>query len=137
MKVYLAAPYQMKDIIKARSVELQALGITTTSSWVDEPEKPTIQVHEVSPELDRKYADRDVCDVRAADLLIFQGDPTKTIIRAGRHVEFGIAVERQMPIFVVGEDHENIFHYIRRVKHFSDWDAVKLALQGFKIAFER
>ena len=136
LKVYLAAPYQMKELIRDRTLELQTLGINVTSSWVNEPEKPTIEVHEVAPQTNRLYAQRDVVDVRNANLLIFQDDPTKKIVRAGRHVEFGIAIAYRMPIFVVGEEHENIFHHLPRVKHFKEWPTVVCALQGFKLGFE-
>ena len=51
LKVYLAAPYQMKELIRDRTLELQTLGINVTSSWVNEPEKPTIEVHEVAPQI--------------------------------------------------------------------------------------
>jgi nucleoside 2-deoxyribosyltransferase len=126
LKVYLAAPYSMKDTIKQRAMELEANGITSTASWVNEPHKPTTQMAELTPAEHEVYAIQDVVDVRAADILVFHTDPTKTIVRAGRHVEFGIAIgiglTRLMPIFVVGLDAENIFHYLPAVRHFATWE---------------
>ena len=129
LKVYLAAPYSMKDAILARATELRAAGITVTSSWLTEPHKPTTQMADLTPAEHRTYAIQDVKDVLAADVLVFQTDETKTIIRAGRHVEFGIAIgighTRPMPIFVVGEEFENIFHHLPQVTHFKSWEPLR------------
>jgi nucleoside 2-deoxyribosyltransferase len=129
LKVYLAAPYSMKDVIKARAEELRAAGVEVTSSWLDEPHAPNTQMHEVTPAEHRQYALQDVKDVAAANVVVFHTDPTKTLIRAGRHVEFGIAVglglSRALPIFVVGDERENIFHYLPQVTHFYSWESVK------------
>ena len=139
MKVYIAAPYSMKDTIKERAAELNALGIIVTSSWLNEPHKPTTQMSELPHEVHQKYAVQDVLDVAAAEIIVFHTDPTKTIVRAGRHVEFGIAVgiglTRQMDIFVVGEDRENIFHHLPQVRHFATWEAAKNALAAYYIRF--
>lgn len=129
LKVYLAAPYVMKNEIIQRALELRAAGVTVTSSWLNEPHKPTTQMHELTHEEHQTYAIQDVNDVWAADVLVFQTDPTKTLIRAGRHVEFGIAIgiarTRPMPIFVIGDDRENIFHHLPQVTHFSSWGPLR------------
>jgi hypothetical protein len=92
-------------------------------------------MHELTHEEHQGYARQDVLDVAAADVFIFQTDPTKTIVRAGRHVEFGIAVgialTRTMPIYVVGEDYENIFHHLPQVTHFATWEEAMAALGTF------
>lgn len=139
LKVYLAAPYQMKEIIKARAKELRTAGIIVTSSWLNEPHKPTAGPEDLTYKQNQNYALQDVDDVRDADILVFQGDETKTIVRAGRHVEFGIAIgialERgYMPIWVVGQDRENIFHFLPQVKHFGSWEEVKNELMGVTAA---
>jgi len=139
MNVYLAAPYSMKDIIAERATDLTDAGITCTSTWVTEPHKPTVQMAELEPAQHEFYAEQDVRDVARADVLVFHTDPTKTIVRAGRHVEFGIFIglhanydgSIREPIFVVGEEHENIFHYLPNVRHFANWEA---ALNAIKIA---
>ena len=125
MKVYLAGPYQHKDKIKAYATELRSGGVTVTSSWLEEPHKPTTQMHELTHEEHQAYAIQDIKDVRAAKVLVFFIDPTKIIVRAGRHVEFGIALERRMPIFVIGTDRENIFHHAPGVMHFDSWEKVR------------
>lgn len=133
MKVYLAAPYPMKDQINEYAAQLRALGIIVTSSWLDEPHKPTTQMHELTHEEHLVYAEQDVLDVFAADAMMFFTDPTKTIVRAGRHVEFGmvIAINKlrgEMPIFVVGTEYENIFHHLPNVHHFATWEDAILAV---------
>lgn len=128
LKVYLAAPYSWKEQMQAYRTELNDMNVEVTSRWLDEPHKPTTQIGDLEPPDFQKYAIQDVNDVRYADVLIFFTDPTKTIVRGGRHVEFGIALERGMDIYVLGP-HENIFHYLANVTHFENWDQLKNALQ--------
>ena len=130
MKVYLAAPYSMKDAIKERARELLECGITVTSTWLNEPHAPNTQMGELTHKQHQKYALQDIDDVVAADMLVFQTDPTKTIVRGGRHVEFGIAVAFHKPIWVVGEEYENIFHHLNLVTHFKSWEDLKTALRA-------
>lgn len=132
MKVYLASPYSQKEQMKIYAAELRAGDVICTASWLDEPHSPATQLSEVSPEDNKKYAIQDIKDVQAADILVFFADSTKTIVRAGRHVEFGIAVQRRIPIYVIG-GYENIFHFLPRVIHFTKWELVRdmlIALQG-------
>lgn len=127
MKVYLAAPYSAKDQITQYAAQLKDLGVGVTSSWLDEPHKPTTQMHELTHEEHLVYAEQDVLDVCAADAMVFFTDPTKTIVRAGRHVEFGMVVilnklRGPMPIYVIGPEYENIFHHLPNVRHFENWE---------------
>ena len=125
MKVYLAAPYQQKDQINIYAAQLRAGGVEVTSSWLDETHKPTVQMHELTSAEHLEYAVRDVADIRKAKIFVLFTDPTKTVFRAGRHVEFGIAVERGMPIYVVGAEFENIFHHLPKVLHFTEWSDLR------------
>jgi nucleoside 2-deoxyribosyltransferase len=124
MNVYLAAPYSMKDTIRERAAELRRLGITVTSSWIDEPHKPSTQMHELSHEEHQKYAKQDIDDIVHADIFVFHTDPTGTIVRGGRHVEFGMALMHGIPVLVVGMEYENIFHHCSKVHHFASWTEV-------------
>jgi len=125
LKVYLAAPFSTKDRMNTYAAELRAGGVTVTSSWLDEPFKPQVQMVDLTHEEHQKYAIQDIKDVRAAKVMVFFTDPTKQIVRAGRHVEFGIAIERRMPIFVIGTERENIFHHAPGVMHFKSWEEVR------------
>lgn len=131
MKVYLAAPYSTKEYVTACAQELRDLGIIVTSSWLNEPHAPGTQMSELTPELHQKYAMRDEIDVREADVFVFFTDPTGTIVRGGRHVEFGMAVILGKPICVVGNQHENIFHFLPNVFHFENWETAKTRLRDF------
>ncbi len=132
MKVYLAAPYQMKDTISKRAAELRELGIEVTSQWLDETHRANVQLQDLAPKDHQYYALRDVADLADADVFVLQPDSTETIKRQGRTVEMGIAVGiglyRSYPVFVIGESEQNIFHYLPQVYHFPDWEATKARL---------
>ena len=130
MKVYLAAPYSYKEQMRVYRDELQKEGIEVTSRWLDEENNPATQLSDVTFEYKRKHSTQDAQDVAKADALIFFTDPTKTIVRAGRHVEFGMAIAYNIPIFVVG-DYENIFHYLETVSHYETWEQLKNVLIDF------
>ena len=131
MNVYIAAPYRMKELIKERAAELRAGGVVVTSTWIDEPHKPSTQMQDLTHEEHQAYAVQDVKDVMAADILLLHTDPTKSIVRQGRTVEMGIfvgrraATHRALPIFVVGLEYENIFHHLPQVTHFATWEEVR------------
>ena len=124
MRIYLAAPYSQKEQMQRYAAELQANDIIVTSSWLAKPHAPETQMKDLTSDQHRAYAMQDIKDVQAADILVFFTDQTKTIVRGGRHVEFGIAVQRRIPIYVIG-DFENIFHYLPRVIHFKKWATVR------------
>src|SRR5215831_1650625 len=108
MRVYIAAPYSCKESARIYALEFIKCGIEITSRWLEEPEAPSVQLKDVSTETLRRYAQQDIEDVLAADLLVFLTDETKSLIRAGRHVEFGVALGKRIPIYVLGEP-ENLF----------------------------
>jgi hypothetical protein len=120
----------MKDTIAKEAAELEAAGFICTSSWVKEPHKPTTQMHELTHDEHLTYAVQDVRDITSAHAFVFHTDPTKTIVRGGRHVEFGIAVAmNDVPIYVVGMEEENIFHHLPQVTHFQTWEQVLAQLK--------
>jgi len=125
LKAYLAAPYVRKEQIREYAAELRAGNVVVTSTWLNEPHSPTTLTNELTPESNRQYAIQDVKDVYAANLLVFFTDPTGEIVRGGRHLEFGIALARRIPIFVVGKEMENIFHHMPGVLHFDSWEVVR------------
>ena len=129
MRVYLAAPYSEKELMKSYAERLRVAGIGVTSSWIEEPHAPKTQLHELSPVEHRRYAKRDLSDIDDADKLILFTDPTKAVIRAGRYVEFGFALALNKPIWVVGMEYENIFHYLGGITRFANWDDAFRALK--------
>lgn len=142
MKIYIAAPYTRKAEMTVYAETLRARGIEVTSSWLDEPHEPTIQMPDLPHENHLQYALNDIQDILDADAMIFFTDPTKTIVRAGRHVEFGMVLfwnalcpDLPMPIFVVGLEFENIFHHCPNVRHYEDWDLTLDAVCRFAVEF--
>ena len=105
MKVYIAAPYELRDHAISVMHHLEALGHEVTSSWlkgVDQNDDAT--------------ARKDLADVRSADLLLlinpaeYAGKGT-----GGRHVEVGYALALEIPVVIVGV-RSNIFYYLQRVR---------------------
>lgn len=115
MRVYLAAAYRRADEIRQIALRLGVLGIETTSRWVYGWGVGNPRRHEV--------AMGDLEDIRRANLLLFFAeDETAGYMSGGRHVEFGIAIERGMRIHVIGKP-ENLFHQLRGVLCFSNLDS--------------
>lgn len=143
MKVYIAAPYSRKEEMNVYAAKLRELGIEVTSRWLNEPHKSSIQMPDLTHEQHLEYAMQDVNDIMDSDAMVFFTDPTKTILRAGRHVEFGMVLalnhmltEDPLPIFVVGLEFENIFHHMPNVSHFQEWDLALDAVCRFAIKFD-
>ena len=129
MHIYIAARYALKNEITKVALDLEAAGHTVISDWHQEKHATDVKVQELSEETNQRYAYKDLLQVRGADAMLFFAEhPDTPTVRGGRHVEFGIAIERGIPIFVVGHQ-ENIFHYLNggRVRHY---DTVEEAIQG-------
>jgi nucleoside 2-deoxyribosyltransferase len=140
MKVYLAAPYSKKDQINQYAAELRAGGVIVTSTWLDEPHKPTTQMADLTHEAHQAYAVQDVKDVAAAEILVLWTDPTRSIVRQGRTAELGMVIglnvvrKKRVPVFVVGLEDENIFHHCPEVSHFDSWEVVRDMLLAMTFA---
>jgi nucleoside 2-deoxyribosyltransferase len=133
VKIYLAAPFSWKDQMNIYASELRELGMEVTSRWLEEPHASTTQLSELEEEQHSFYAKQDCQDISNADVLVFFSDPSKTIVRGGRHVEFGIALALGMPVVVIGEK-ENIFHYSAGITHCENWTQAKNILTAFSVS---
>jgi nucleoside 2-deoxyribosyltransferase len=125
MLVYLAGPYAWKHYIKVHAEQLEAIGVGVTSSWLEEKHSPTTALAELPDDMNTKYALADLRDIDRADAFVLFAVPAHVpaIPRAGRHVEFGYALAKGLPIYVVGPERENIFHYLPgKVHHFDTWN---------------
>lgn len=132
MKVYLAAPYGSRDTIRTYAAELREVGITVTSSWLNEQ-------HEINPgtegaatalsdEQVSQHAQTDIREVRNSDLLVlFTAAAVGVEGGGGRHVETGVALALRKPVLIVGEP-ENVFHRTTGVFAFPDWHAALIDL---------
>lgn len=122
MNIYLAAQYHRKDEINKYAHALRSAGIHVTSTWLEEPHDPNIEMSELPEILNAKYAAQDLLDIDDANMLVFFSvSDTELTRRGGRHVEFGYALGTGKPILVVGP-RENIFHYKPEVSHVASWD---------------
>lgn len=105
MKVYIAAPYPIRDYAIWVMHQLEARGYEVTSRWLKAPD-----------ELADEHARKDLADVDAADILLALNPPDwHNAGTGGRHVEFGYAVARGKQIVLWGAK-SNIFHYLSDVK---------------------
>lgn len=105
MKVYIAAPYELRDFAIAAMKALEARDIEVTSSWL----------RHLDEEGD-KYARIDLADVaRAEVLLAVNPEEFRRSGTGGRHVEFGYAVALNKRIFILGV-RTNIFHHLSDVR---------------------
>lgn len=107
MKIYLAARYSQHPELKILRSQLEELGHSITSSWLDIGGKSfTLEELENEPDRCSIRGQADLDDVVKADCLIFissQGG------KGGRHVEYGIALGLGKRIIILGH-RENVFH---------------------------
>ena len=132
MKVYLAAPYGSRDVIRDYAAELREIGITVTSSWLAEQHEINDGTQgaatALSDEQVSQHAQTDIREVRGSDLLVlFTAGYIGVEGGGGRHVETGVALASHKPVLVVGEP-ENVFHRTTGVFTFPDWHAVVIDL---------
>jgi hypothetical protein len=125
MKIYLAAKYD--QMLKMREVRdhLVEDGHEVTAQWVDGKE---------ANDSATSAAIMDVEDVRRSDALLAFSNPRGTLhTGGGRHVEFGIALERGMLLVVVGPRGEHVFHNWPSVKHCETLDEARALLLNQKV----
>lgn len=129
MKIFLSSRYSRRDELRLLRLDLQRLGYTVVSRWLDtewnETERESrLYSSAAPPEYRQQYAVTDLADVVACDCLIAFTEPPRSKGRGGRHVEYGAALALAKRILVVGY-HENLFHHHPSVEFFHSWsDAV-------------
>jgi hypothetical protein len=124
MKVYLAARFSRLPELVSYASELEVEGIEVTSRWIRGGHEwvGTPDEEIPVPRLAR-FALDDLDDIEAADVLVcFTESPRSGPARGGRHVDFGYALARNMPIIVVGH-RENVFYCLDNVLFCETWDA--------------
>jgi len=140
MKIYLAARYSRRMELCGYREQLQALGHTVTSRWlngnhqIDTSGKPIGETGEAlvegddgsqdarATQLRESFAREDMNDVAAADLLIaFTEPPRSNASRGGRHVELGIALGMGKDVTVIGH-RENIFCWLPEVVFYDTFE---------------
>lgn len=125
MKIYLAARYsRYKEMQKYRD-DLQKLGHTVTSRWINGDHQAE------NDELEKMmgFAVDDWKDIKNADCVIsFTEKPrVASTSRGGRHAEHGIALGLNKEVIVIGH-RENVFHCLPQVEFYETWeDFIKAA----------
>lgn len=104
MKIYIAAPYPLRDMAIVMMQVLEQHGHEVTSRWLREPDN-----------FCDKHALKDLDDVAASDVLLalnYSGWEEKGT--GGRHVELGYALALGKRVIVYGK-RSNIFHHLNVV----------------------
>ena len=139
MKVYLAARYSRREELCGYRGQLEAIGCTVTSRWLNgshqisnagipigDHGEALVEGDDGSADsrsamLRQKFADEDYRDVAGCDLLIaFTEAPRSGHSRGGRHVELGLALGMMKEVWVIGHQ-ENIFCWHEDVRFFQTW----------------
>ena len=123
MKAYLASRYSRYQEMQQVRDELEKLGHTITSRWIDGDKDLSDSENERI-----KLALRDMEDLYNADTVIsFTEELLSTNLRSkrsrgGRHIEHGIAIGLCKRTVVVGP-RENIYHCLPSVLWFSNYSS--------------
>ncbi len=148
MKIYLAARYSRRLELCEYRKQLESLGHTVTSRWlngdhqVSDTGTPIGESGEKlieddgstgddstsrpnkSAALRNQFATEDFRDVVDCDLLIaFTEPPRSQFSRGGRHVELGLALGMMKRVWIVGY-RENIFCWLEDVRFHETFDSV-------------
>ena len=112
-RIYLAAPFEWIDRMKAYAQQLRALGFEVTSRWLDDQDKGgetdlTTEDGSTNLEQDKKtlaigYAIRDIRNILLADTMI-EFNPGKALVRNTRLAEFGGALFLGKQCIVIGPE---------------------------------
>lgn len=114
-KIYLAARYRSRHIMRDWRAMLEAAGFIVTSRWINGGHD--MDTDASNDEQRHGLAMEDLEDIDAADVLVLwnprehHGNGS-----GGRHVELGYALARRKPTIIVGE-RENVFHYLQDRMH--------------------
>jgi len=120
IRIYLAADSSCQAKMRELRNHLKLYDIHVTSRWLDVDLEGDKGKTYTPTEL-QEWAIKDLDDVLGADLLVSYNPIEKQKQgTGGRHVEFGYAIAKGMPIIYCGEKLENIFHYLPHVKSVID-----------------
>lgn len=136
MKIYLAARYSRNDEMRGIRDVLERMGHKVTSRWIDchpdtngTPELENSLSQEAltaAPEVGARFAQVDVADLEAADVVISFTSPDGGG-KGGRHIEFGYGLARGKQMILVGP-RENVFHTLPEVERYRDWPHLLVTL---------
>lgn len=117
---YLAARWDRHEEINEYARTLRYLGHIVTSQWHQSAN--VMDVVDRNPNADKvRYARKNISEINiSTDFIAFTEDPDSAFQRGGRHVEYGIALQRSMPITIIGS-RENAFHWFVGIPVYDNW----------------
>jgi nucleoside 2-deoxyribosyltransferase len=125
MKLFIASHSQTHA--RALQTQLEGHGHEVVARWISMDSKFGHGLDAYTDEERTALAAMDEADVRAADALILVAEPEGRTVPGGKHVETGIAIALEKPVFVIGRK-ENIFHWHPRVRVLATTDDLLFAL---------
>lgn len=135
MRIYLAARFSRIDEMNIVAATLEMLGHQVTCRWIlGQHKMPDCAVG--TPEevaIRQRFAAEDLEDLRAADCCISFTEEPRCATRGGRHVEYGVALERGQRLILVGP-REHVFHWLPQAEWYPDRLAMAVALGAAKAA---
>lgn len=126
MRIYLAAPWDLRNTAREWGQRLEEAGHVITHKWWDHESSMT-GYEEDAKEPFKKMAEMDVEAVMSCDHLILWNAQARGYETSGKAVETGIAIATRKPISMVG-GWSNVFHFLPSVKWFDSIEAVMEAL---------
>lgn len=106
MKIYIAAPYPLREEARRIMILLESAGHHVTSRWIVEDQVG----------MSHEHATHDLEDVARADLLLaVHQEAWHNRGTGGRHVEFGYALALGIPVVLWGQRTNN-FHHLNHVR---------------------
>jgi nucleoside 2-deoxyribosyltransferase len=124
MRIYLASNWGSKKRISALRDQIQLLGHTICSNWLDEDSDQNFEGIDNAQR--QEYACRALGEILTSDLLIL--DTVDASPSGGREIEMGFAVGQGVPVWVVGPE-RNIFHSIA-ARRYTTWTDVLFDLSA-------
>jgi nucleoside 2-deoxyribosyltransferase len=123
MRIYLAARYCRNEELREYRDQLEELGHSVTSRWIDlhggtELNSMSAEDLEKNPAAGILFAYKDLEDLRNADTVISFTGTSGSV----RHAEFGVALALGKRMIIVGP-REHIFHMLT-VEVYPDWEAL-------------
>ena len=118
MKIYLASGFNWRHNFRALAKNIEAKGHTITSSWIWIDERPERDSEEWD-DFAKKISASNLIDLINSDTLVLDTRGIRRDGNGGAHSEFGFALARNWPIFIIGE-RGNTFHWSEGVTQVSD-----------------
>lgn len=113
MKIYVAAPYSMREDAQKTMKQLEDLGYEVTSTWL-----------KIVDNEDCETAEMDLADIERAHALVLLNPPEYANKgNGGRHVEFGYALACGKRLIVIGVK-TNVFHQLDNVSFYESFSEV-------------